>query len=278
MGGRRVTDSKMFQRLRDGDTALGTILLTPSAEWIEILGNLGLDFIIIDMMVTATDWQQAANLVRAANYFGMTPWIRLQSYPWAGAKEQIDMRLPADVLRALSVGAEAVLMSLNTPEEVAAAIHPADDWHRRVYLDWGVETPESLIDRQREVAATTMIMPFIESLPAAQNIEDICAIEGLKSIFLGMGDLSRQMGHAGELMHQDMRDLVQEIVKKASAAGVSVMTNTGRLEHPEDILEMTGWFSDIGIRTIWIPDVEFLLQRLYRPIIQQVRERVSVRR
>lgn len=252
--------SRMFDRIAKGELAIGTVTLTNGPEWVEIMGHVGLDFVCIDMMLTSIDWEGAANMVRAANRYDMTPWIRLQGYPWSS---HFDARTVADVLRALSIGAEAVTMSVDTPEEVAAMLHPGRDWHRRVYIHTWDARGSELEALHDKLERETLISPLIESLGAAKRIDEILSVKGLRAIFLGRGDLSREMGHPGELDHPDMRAFVKKTVELAKQKGVMVITNTGRQDTPQSIVDGVRWLWETGIQGLWIPDPTYIMCRFY---------------
>jgi 2-keto-3-deoxy-L-rhamnonate aldolase RhmA len=273
--------SRMFDRLEAGEPALGTITLLSSPEWVEIMGNVGLDFAVIDMMITATDWGTAAAMIRAAREFDLTPWIRLQAYPWGSA--DAGSRLTADVLRALSIGAEVVIMSIRTPAELAEALHPASDWHRRVHLvdpeatmAAGDESPAKLEALRARRGAATIVAPFVESLSAVQAIDEICAVEGLKAIVLGMGDLSRQLGHAGEPTHPELLALVERVAAAAAARGIVVCAGTTRIDRSQTVAEVARLYWDLGVQMIWLPEVEYTAQRTYAGLLELVRGALPV--
>jgi 4-hydroxy-2-oxoheptanedioate aldolase len=252
--------SRMFDRIAKGEVPVGTVTLANGPEYVEILGYTGMDFICIDMMLTSIDWKDAADLIRAANRYDVTPWIRLQGFPWGS---ESDPRSTADVLRALSIGAECVTKSVDTPEEAEALLLPASDWHRRVYIYTGDARADEEVELRARLARETLIFPLIESLGAARRIDEILAIKGLRAVFLGMGDLSRVMGHPGEPHHPEMRAFVKTTVERARQHGVIVIANTGRQDTPQSIADAVAELWDIGVRVIWIPYPTYILSRFY---------------
>ena len=76
---------------------------------VEVAGLAGIDCFMADMMFTALDWEQIAQLIRAARGTGIAPMIRVQTYPWS---DGIDQRTVSDAARALALGATAVTISI----------------------------------------------------------------------------------------------------------------------------------------------------------------------
>jgi 2-keto-3-deoxy-L-rhamnonate aldolase RhmA len=253
--------SRMFEKMEEGQPALGTISLSGAPEWVEILGNSGLDFVCADLMITALSWREAADLVRAAKVFDVTPWVRVQGYPWDGGK--LSTRTVADVFRAVSIGAECVTVSVDTAEEVEAILHPRADPHRRPWLhhEPGEVGPED-----------ALIFPMIESAGAARNIEEILSIPDLQAIFLALGDLPTALGHPGEVEHPEVRGFIERTVEAGRRNGVTVMSNVGYYDTPESIAGAAKWLWDAGIPVVWLPYPEYLADRLYRDTIGRVKD------
>lgn len=255
----------MLTKLAQNELSIGPTALNPGEEAVEILGYVGIDFVLIDFMVTATDWSQAAAMIRSAREYGVTPWIRLQSYPWA-ANGQVDPHLAADSLRALAIGAECVTATVNNPEQVAALLAPIDDWHRRPYL-W-----QHLTDRTPrqihydEMESPPLIFPMIEGVDGVNNLEDILAVEGMQAVFLGLGDLSLEMGHPFEDRHPDVRKVVQDTVKLGKERNIHVFANvmayaSSDTDTPQYIAESIRWLWKAGVPVVCLPNPSFAAQR-----------------
>lgn len=271
-----ITVSKMHDRIREGRPAIGCVTLTTGPEWIDTIGAAGLDLVCIDMMVTAIDWAEAANMVRAANQFGMTSWIRLQGYPWSGGGEA-ETRTVADVLRAICIGAEGVTISVDTPAQVEAILHPAEDAHRRVWMagnEWLRPDVDGFPRAEREPDPIE-VFPLIESRTGADNIAAILDVPGLRAVFLGMGDLSKELGHPADNDHAEVRAFVEHTVRLARERNVRVMANTGYHSAPGRITEAVSWLWQAGVQVIWIPYPSYLVYTAYRDTLRQIRSEVA---
>ncbi|HDS74610.1 MAG TPA: 2-keto-3-deoxy-L-rhamnonate aldolase, partial [Firmicutes bacterium] len=49
-----------------------------------------------------------------------------------------------------------------------------------------------------------VLIPQIEHIDAVNNLDDICAVEGIGGLFLGPSDLSLSLGHGGEYDHPEV--------------------------------------------------------------------------
>src|SRR5690349_11058539 len=123
--------SRMIERLEKGQLSTGMFALATGPEYMEIMGHVGIDFLIVDLMTTSMNWETVANMVRSARIYDVTPFVRLQAFPWNGS---FDPRAASDAMRALSTGAQGILISVDTPEMIASVLPVAEEWHAQSYL------------------------------------------------------------------------------------------------------------------------------------------------
>src|SRR6266436_7599479 len=95
------TKNRFIENLRDKNkVSIGVPIGILSPELIDILGYVGYDYVMLDMMFGGLTWEIAQNMIVAAHRSGMTPLIRIQTFPWAGGR---NYGVVSDVARALSV-------------------------------------------------------------------------------------------------------------------------------------------------------------------------------
>ena len=266
--------SRMDDRIARGELALGTLMTTHGTELVEIVGYSGLDFVCIDLMTTSLDWSDVAGMVLAAKRYEVTPWVRLPAYPWAG--DQPNPALPAEALRALAIGAECVMASVNTAAGVEQLMRPMENAHRRFYIMQGRAdgTPEQ--GRLDALEPAHRIFPCIESRTAVDNIDAILDVPGLQQIYLGMGDLTKALGHPGEDRHPEVRAIVAEIAAKARARDIVVSANTLGYKGPESdladrIAAGVRVLEDAGVQVVLIPRPAMVVQVFYERTLELIR-------
>src|SRR3989338_6841281 len=69
--------TSLKDRLKSGETALGSWSIIPSAALVEIIGYSGFDFIVIDSEHGPVNIESAENLIRAAQIAGMPSILRV---------------------------------------------------------------------------------------------------------------------------------------------------------------------------------------------------------
>jgi 2-keto-3-deoxy-L-rhamnonate aldolase RhmA len=276
VGHAAVPETRLFKLLASGKPAFGAYALNGPRVIVEMLGYAGLDYAVIDKMVTLpTDWETAADLASAAYQFGMTPWIRLQSYPWSGKRPMVDTRLAADVVLALSIGFQVVQVSTDGAEQIEVALEPRLNRHRRVHLEsfdriaqvygGGEGYTEDLIESR------TLIVPSIESERGLAAFDEIVALPAVRLVKFGMGDLLEVLGHPGDVSHPEVKRFVAKSVVDAAKHGVQVVVNMPGVYTPEGVREVSDWLTAAGVAVIEIPYYTHIVNHFYYKTLSLVR-------
>ena len=192
------TTNELAAALDGGDVALGVLDNTYSPTLVEFYGELGVDFVWIDLEHGGPDpWDAASveDLLRAAERTDVELLVRVPDSE------------PTLVRKALDLGARNVFLPrVDTAAEVRAAVKSArfryDDGpgHRGLASPrarrWGLaEDYVGTEDRETVVGAT------IETRAAVENVDEILDVPELGFVFIGPLDLSVSLGHPGEIDH-----------------------------------------------------------------------------
>jgi 4-hydroxy-2-oxoheptanedioate aldolase len=269
--------SRMFDRFANGQLATGTITLNHGLELVEVLGYSGFDFICLDMMVTSLDWSEVAAMVLAAKRYDVTPWVRLSAYPWG--EGEMDSGLPAQVMRAFGLGAECVLASVNTAQQVKQLMHPIANSHRRFYIRQGGEGRTEVQRRLDAAEPELRVVPIIESLAAIKHVDEILEVPGLRMVYLGMGDLTKALGHPGDDRHPEVGKGIRKIVEQAESHGIVVSAVTLGYKHGVDLMDQITdgveslW--QLGVRGVLFPRPTMIVQYFYENTLERVRNRLQ---
>ncbi|EMA70753.1 HpcH/HpaI aldolase [Halorubrum aidingense JCM 13560] len=211
--------NELAATLDDGAVALGVLDNTYSPTLVEFYGELGVDFIWLDL-----------------EHGGPDPWDASQLEDLLRAGERTDVELlvrlpdtdPTLVRKALDLGVRNVLLSrVKTAEEVRDAVRSSRFRYDGGPGDRGLAAPRArrwgLAD---EYVATedseTLVGVTVENEASVENLDEILAVPELGFVFIGPLDLSVSLGHPGEIDHPDVQDAVETIRSKAVDAGVPV--------------------------------------------------------
>jgi 4-hydroxy-2-oxoheptanedioate aldolase len=199
-------------RLKAGESVYGAWVGSGSPGNTEILGHAGFDFLVIDQEHGAGEMADAVAALRAAESSGTPCIVRA---PWTD---------PIWLKRILDAGAQAVMIpSVETAAAAAAAVracrYPPEG--TRGYAAgvvrasaYGLEP--GYIHKANE---NLLIVLQIESAAAVEQAAEICAVEGVDVVFIGVNDLAGSIGRLEQLDHPDVRSLVQRAEEVILASG-----------------------------------------------------------
>jgi 4-hydroxy-2-oxoheptanedioate aldolase len=180
---------------------LGYLLSMPSVQLVQILARSGVDWLMIDMEHAPIGIESVAAMIAATSGTPVTPIVRVPS-PFS------DMVKPA-----LDSGAYGIVFpQISTREEAEATVRVLryQPRGRRGYgptyaaLRWGMPSLEYL----KAANDSVLNIVLIESVVAVDTLDDILAVDGLDIVAVARGDLSENLGVAGQFDHPRLRDVV----------------------------------------------------------------------
>ena len=230
----------------------------------ELCGNAGFDFVCVDQMVSAMSWQETSEMLRAAAAGKTSGWVRLSAYPWGGSDQRAFLQ--RDVLKAIAMGAEAILASVDNAQDAAALVAmPEAHMRHRKYAVRG-RGADGIVP-----AGLPSIIPLIESDNALANLTQVASISALEAVFMGVGDLARLKGVAADIRDPQMAGVLRDAVNVCSQMGVTVMCSTGRSDTLDEILTSVEMLWGIGIKVIWVANPSHIVFKVYRTIMDRIR-------
>ncbi|WP_137289314.1 HpcH/HpaI aldolase family protein [Natronorubrum halophilum] len=201
----------------DDAVALGVLESTYNPSLVEFYGELGLDFVWIDLEHAGPspwDGERLEELLRAADVTGTELLVRLPKPD------------PGMVRKALDAGVRSLFVSrIETADDVRRAVQAArfrydDGPGKRGFAAprasrWGTTDDYADTEDEEVVVGVT-----IENPTAVANLDEILAVPELGFVFAGPLDLAVSTGHPGEPTHEDVEELVEEIREAALEADV----------------------------------------------------------
>lgn len=182
-------------KLAAGERVVGCFLRHAAPDLAEYLALLGWDFLIFDGEHGSVTSRDISNLARAAELHGVTPIGRVPT------------NLPHPILRFLDAGVHGLHVPwVNSAQEAERAVQSVKYYPRGVRGLAANRSGEytlnsSLADAVALANQETLTVIHIETLQAAEAIEEYTKIDGLDVVFLGPTDLSQSMGLVGQSDH-----------------------------------------------------------------------------
>ncbi len=184
--------------LASSRTPVGAWLVSGAPATAEALGWLGFDFLVVDMEHTPIDLQQLVGILQA---IAGTPAQAIVRPPWN------DMVM---VKRALDAGAQSLLLPfVQNADEAKRAVaytrYPPEGVRGVAAAHRGSRygTIPNYIKRAHEEIC---VIVQIETPTAFAALDDIAAVPGVDSIFIGPADLSASMGFPGDMGNPAVQD------------------------------------------------------------------------
>jgi 2-keto-3-deoxy-L-rhamnonate aldolase RhmA len=216
----RPAPAAFRQRFAAAERLVGTFIKTPTVHAIEILGDLGFDFVVIDEEHAPFSRESIDIALLAAKASGTAGIVRVPD------------ATPARILSVLDCGATGVLVPHVTTVEAAKSIVAASRYRggRRGYSGSpraGRYGATSVWANVEAADAQTTVIAMIEDPEAVENIEAIVRVDGMDGFFIGRGDLTVAFG-APSNTAPVIQAAVERITNAARAVGkpVCVMVNS----------------------------------------------------
>lgn len=211
--------NRMKRRIQDGETLVGAFVNVPHPELVEILGLLGIDFVIVDGEHTGITAAMAEELMRAAELNDVTPVAR------------VGHNHPQEIQKFLECGAQGVLIPLvnngDDAQRVVDAVKYPPIGKRGLAptrtSQWGLAEGglgQHVEDANRE----TFIAVQIETHDAVDHFEEIAGTDHIDMIFFGPSDLSSALGLPGQTSHPDVIRIIERLAQHTREAGKAVGT------------------------------------------------------
>jgi 4-hydroxy-2-oxoheptanedioate aldolase len=248
--------------LKQGHLVIGSFFRLPSPDLVEIFGEAGFDFIIIDQEHGPLSSDVTSNLIRACELVEMAAIVRIpDNLPWlfqhvldVGA---IGVQVPQvntimDAERAVQSSKFAPLGRRGVCRNVRAARYSASD--RFDYLE--------------SSNCNTLIVIHIENKVGVENLNGILNVPGIDVIFIGPYDLSQSLGLPGQVDHLLVRDTMEHVVKLCRSVGVAVGVYA-------DSIESFKKWAGMGVQYIAVGVDTALIYSLTKKMVSELRSAVN---
>ena len=174
----------------------------------EMAVALGLDWVVIDAEHGHLDWKEIAEHLRATARSETVALVRIA---------QLDGGL---IKRALDIGADGVVVPwVETAEQLQEAVAWSrfpPEGKRGIGGERATAWGQCLVDHTRDANDHVLVVPIIETVTAARNIESLAAVDGVELCYFGPADFSSTAGHRG---HWEGPGVAEQIVAACEALG-----------------------------------------------------------
>jgi staphyloferrin B biosynthesis citrate synthase len=218
------------RRFSSRERLIGSFIKTPTSHAIEILGDIGFDFAVIDEEHAPFNRESIDIAVMAAHASGIAAIVRV-----AEARA-------SSILSALDCGAVGVLVPHVSSVEKAREIASWSRYRggRRGYSGsaragrYGATPMWTNVDASD---ARTTVIAMIEDPEALDTIDAIVRVDGVDGFFIGRGDLTVALGAASSSA-PEVQEAVRRISSAARSANKPVCVMVGSINEAKPFQEL----------------------------------------
>ncbi len=187
------------QRMRAGETLLGSWINSGSPIIAELMAACGFDFLCVDVEHSAVDLPQVQQLFQAirSGRPDCAAVVRLHGVDYAFVKRYLDAGACGVVAPLVRTREEALLL-------VQAAKYPPQGLRGVGFCranDYGMRLTDECARANDEIFLAVQI----EHIDAVRNIDAILSVPGIDAAFVGPYDLTASMGITAQFSHPDYR-------------------------------------------------------------------------
>lgn len=232
-----MLSNRLKRLLAEDNVAFGPFMKLSQPAVVEIFGQAGFDFVIIDMEHGPLCPENAQDLVRAAELTGTTPIIRVTAND------------PGQIARALDIGAQGVqiphISSRAEAERAVQAAKFAPQGERGVcrFVRAARYSASDRFTYFEKANQETLVIAMVEGLEGVHNIQEIISTPGIDVLFVGPYDLSQSLGLTGQTDHPSVEEKLREVIAAAKEVGVAVGSFA-------DTVELAAKYRRLGIQYI----------------------------
>ncbi len=241
-------------KMKTGKPVLGTWAVIPSAVCADIICQSGLDFLIIDGEHGPVNFETAQLMCMACESNGVSPLVRVGGV------------IESDILRALDIGAHGIhvpnITSCGDVKEVirCAKYPPIGNRGFSPFTRAGGYSGDNAQVLTKKANGNGIVAVHVESVQAADQIDEILENKELDVVFLGIYDLSKSLGVPGQVFHPDVQRVVKKLTKKINQSGKyagTIVTDMRRVK----------FFLDAGIRYVTYSVDSAMLKHQYKEAV-----------
>ena len=190
---------------------IGSWLMSASPTVAEAMGHCGFDFLVVDMEHSPLHVEATLAMLRSLAVTSAEPLVRLASGDQTLVKQVLDAgaaSLMFPFIESAEQARAAVSFTRYPPLGVrgVAAVHRGSRYGR---------APEYLRTANDQIAVVVQL----ETPAAVERLAEIAAVPGVDSLFVGPGDLAAALGHIGEVMHEEVQEIIARAAQLARTAG-----------------------------------------------------------
>lgn len=245
--------------LANGQRQIGFWLSMADAYLAEVSATAGFEWLLIDAEHAPNDVRSILAQLQAVAPYSAEAVVRPVNGDPALLKRLLDIGARNLLVPMIdtAVQARACVAAVRYPPHgirgVGSAVGRASRWSSRTdYLD--------IADSE------ICLLVQAETVTALDNLEAICAVDGVDGVFIGPADLAASMGHRGKPAHPEVQNAIEAAMRTIIASGKAAGTLTSDPVLARRYLELGCTFVATGVDILMFANAA---RKLAREFIEQ---------
>lgn len=239
--------SKVLDKLRAGEVVSCIKINTSDSIVVEIAGMSGFDCAWLDMEHVPNDYSDIGKQILAGKATGMDVMVRVSRGAYSNHIKPLELDASGIMV--------PHIMSLEDAKSVVrmTRFHPVG---RRPADGGNADGAYCMIDFKQYIEQANrnrFVMVQIEDPEPLDELEEICALEGIDVIFFGPGDFSQGIGTPGDFNNPRLIEARARVAEVAVRHGKFAGT-TGSLANLDALVEMGYRFISAGADVCGLSD------------------------
>jgi 4-hydroxy-2-oxoheptanedioate aldolase len=233
-------DNKFKAALTQRKPQVGLWLSLANAYTTEICATAGFDWLLIDGEHSPNDLRSTLEQLQVTAAYSAHPIVRPVSGDAQLIKQLLDIGAQTLLVPMVDTAEQAqqIVSAMRYPPHgirgVGSAVARVSRWGQRTdYLD--------------RADAEACLLVQAETRKALDNIEAICAVDGVDGVFIGPADLAASLGHRGNPNHPVVLAAIEDAMKRIIASGKAAGTLTSDNAMAKRYFEMGCTFVAVGV-------------------------------
>jgi 4-hydroxy-2-oxoheptanedioate aldolase len=206
-----LPENRFKRALQAGRPQIGLWSSLSSNYTVEVIAGAGFDWILLDSEHSPNDLENLLTQLQAAAPYPTHSVVRV---PWN------DM---VTIKRVLDIGAQSLLVPyVSTRAEAQGAVsytrYPPSG-QRGVAGTTRATRFGRVKDYAKRAHQEICLLVQVETQAALDNIEAICAVDGIDGVFIGPADLHASLGYTGEIANPKVKPLIDDAIRRIRKAG-----------------------------------------------------------
>jgi 4-hydroxy-2-oxoheptanedioate aldolase len=206
----------------------------------EICAGAGFDWLLIDAEHAPNDLRSILAQLQAVAPYPAHPIVRPVSGDVQLIKQLLDIGAQTLLVPMVESAEQAKLLvaAMRYPPAgirgVGAALARASQWNR-------------VANYVHDANDQMCLLVQVETRPGLENLDAIAAVEGVDGIFIGPADLSAALGHLGNPGHPDVRQAIEDAIRRIRASGRAAGILTSDEAQARNYLSLGCMFLAVGL-------------------------------